>query len=111
LKETIDINIFYQDKEKLKKIKEASRKNYNFQIKNILVFYCSSPVEELANIVIDCYNSKVNDKSVIVTLHSHIISNEELHLRKVYNALLTKIPRLEYKQMIKYLIHHYLENN
>lgn len=109
MKENIDIKVFKSDKELLKKIKEKSKNTYTEQIKKILGSSCSAPVEKLAEKIIASYTNLKKERKDTITIKSIFIHNEELHLRKVHSALLTKLPRLEYKEMILLIIHLYLE--
>lgn len=106
--ENIDFKVFSSDKEKMKEIKNLQKKTYALQLQSILKYYSTIPVEELANIIINSYEFLHKEKKVTVTAKTVYFEGLEDHLRKVYNALLTKIPRLEYKEMILLIVHHNL---
>lgn len=104
----VDLRIFSDDKKTLKAVKEKQKTTYAMLIKSILTYYSSLPVEELAEIILEQHQKRAVRKET-VTIKESMINNESNHLRKVYNAILTKIPRLEFKEMLCILIHHFIE--
>jgi len=104
----VDLRIYSDDKKTLKGVKEKQKTTYATLIKSILTYYSSLPVEELAEIILDQQQERTVRQETI-TIKESTISKESIHLRKVYNALLTKNPRLEFKEMLCIIFHHFID--
>lgn len=105
-----DLKVYADDKTKIAKIRKERRTTFTVIIKSILTYYSSLPVEDLAKTILSEQYLKGIPKKTI-TIKESIISKETDHLRKVYEAVLTKKPRLEFKGMLCLLIHHFITNN
>ncbi|MBU8732512.1 hypothetical protein KM915_20910 [Cytobacillus oceanisediminis] len=104
MRNNFDFYISSSSKNKMKRIKLTRKITYQDQTKSILKKYCSFPVEEIYKIIESNLNNLNNVNTNLLTINRLDIEKENAHLRKVFNALLTKLPRLEYREFIFLLI-------
>lgn len=109
MSQTIDLYIDIKDKNKLRLNKENYSETYTNQINKIFNFFHSISVEDFAKIIFDIEELELPFEKKVITLKSSQLNHLD-YLKKVYFALLTKIPRIEFKQMIMYMIHYYLNH-
>ena len=108
----IDLNLFKKTKVILNKNKNNNKITYLDQIKEIFSYYQNIPVEEVANIIIANYQKEYNISDIKrITLQQEKIQVELDYLRKIHNAIITKIPNIEFKEMLLLLLDHYTKTD
>ncbi|WP_430510701.1 spindle assembly checkpoint component MAD1 [Gottfriedia solisilvae] len=104
-----DLKIFTENKKSMQSTKDLTKETYSSQIMNILDHYRSVPVEKFADIIINIHEENIKLKKSTITIKQEHLIHEDYY-RKVYRAILTKLPRLEFKEMLLYMFYDYFNS-
>lgn len=111
MKQNLDIPLQRTDKNKIMEIKKSSKRSYLEQLQEIFNYYEKISVELFADKVINNYD-QLNDLKkdlVTITIKNELFTQEE-YFRKIHKAILTKLPQLEFKEMLIIMIAQFMKD-
>lgn len=100
----IDIPISKSVKNEMIKTKELTSKSFSYQLKKIFSEAQRTKVENLAKDIICFYKLRKIKSTTKITVRIDTVFDEK-YFRKIYYAILTRIPRLEFREMLSIIIH------